>query len=445
MTSVLLGSVILMWHAIYNGFPFVTSDTGVYVCFAFDFSMLKDRSTFYSLFIALTGLKTLSLAGITPTLWVPVFCQSAIVSFLLLKLYIVIAERSVAFTEILLFFLAVAFGTGASWVSSHIMPDIFTPILFLASLLYTYDNRSGIITRIFYLLFIAIAILVHNSHFLIYPLFTAIFLLVVWIRKHYKIRNRLLHTLMITFCCWIAVCWLNQSKGNGWTLSAGAHVYLMGKLVETGVLKQYLDDNCSTQDLKMCQYKNELPELAYQYIWHESPFNKIGGWDSSASEHNKIIRGVFTSHRYIAMFAKKAFAQTIEQLGLINIPVGIQFFNKGSSPYNNISAFVNGDIPQFATARQQVKKIDNTLIIEIHFWLLILSSVWVSVISRRLHSKPFLLSVYALIILYIVCNAFVTATFANVLDRLQNRVFWLFTATNILVVMQHYFRKYRGL
>lgn len=431
--SVLLGSVLLLGFAIYNGYPLVTSDSGAYVRFAFDFQVLKDRSSFYCVFIALSGLRLLH------TLWVPIFFQSAIVSFLLFRCYTIVSNRKASLVEILFFLFIVAIGTGASWVTSHIMPDIFTAVLLLATILYIYDNRSGIIIRLFYLSLIAISILIHNSHFLIYPLFVGTLLLVVCIRKQREIRNRLLHTLLIAFCCIVSVCWLNHSKGNGWTLSAGSHVFLVGKLVETGVLKQYLDDNCSTQELKMCQYKNELPEFAYLYIWHESPFLKIGGWENSAPEHNKIIKGVFTSPRYTGMFAKKAFAQTIEQLSFTDISAWAKPFDDQSSPYRNIEAFVNRDIKQFAGAIQQADNIKNSLLIKLHFWLFLLSSVWVLILLRNIKCKQLLLSIYALVILYLVCNAFVTATFANVLNRLQNRVFWVLPAINMAVIVQYYF------
>lgn len=44
------------------------------------------------------------------------------------------------------------------------------------------------------------------------------------------------------------------------------------------------------------------------------------------------------------------------------------------------------------------------------------------------------------IIIYCI-ECFCTATFANVLDRLQNRIFWVLPATNIIVLLEYYVGK----
>ena len=63
--SVITASILLMWFTFYNGYPMATSDTGAYVRFAFDFQVLKDRSSFYSIWLAVAGLRS--------SLWLPVF------------------------------------------------------------------------------------------------------------------------------------------------------------------------------------------------------------------------------------------------------------------------------------------------------------------------------------------------------------------------------------
>lgn len=76
---VIAAALILMWYAFYNGYPLVTGDTGAYVRFAFDFQVLKDRSSFYSIWLAVAGLRTLEFAGARGSLWMPVFFSMFIV------------------------------------------------------------------------------------------------------------------------------------------------------------------------------------------------------------------------------------------------------------------------------------------------------------------------------------------------------------------------------
>lgn len=438
--TLIVSALVIMWYAFYNGFPLATSDTGAYVSTAFDFAVLKDRSSFYSVFLAYTGVSLSHISAINGTLWLPVFFQSAIIAFLFTRIFYVLSGKAPQVTVFLFSTTIIAFGTGVSWVASYIMPDIFVGILLVAIVVYLFDRQANKTTRIIYALIIIVSIIVHNSHFLLILFWCAAIGVITY--KNFEVRRKVLHIVALAMFCIITMCSLNYSKGFGFVLSPGSHVFLMGKLAETNVLQTYLKENCDTKESALCPYKDEIQESAIEYLWADnSPFKKIGGWEGSRYEHMKIIKGVFTTPRYILLYAKKALAHSLEQLGNFQISTFEQPFNKGTSPYNNIEKYIPTDLPQLVTAAQQHKTINNQNLKYIHLLILLASTIWVILVYRRVDNKQTIKGIYCVIITYIICNATVTASLANVLDRLQYRVFWVLPATNIIIVINYYLNR----
>ncbi len=338
----------------------------------------------------------------------------------------------------------VAIATGVPFIAAYIMPDVFAGILLLAILLYLYDDKANGLWRVFYIGIIVVSLLVHNSHFLIVPVFCMLMLLYLQLSKQRDKRRKLLNVGGIAAACWLLICIVNYTHGLGFTLSPGSHVYMAGKLVETGTMKKYLDEQCAEQDLRLCVCKDQLPQKAYEYIWDEhGPFQKVGGWDSSAAEHNAIINDIFTTPAYSVHFIKAALLDTWQQLQFLNIAASEQSLGPGSVPYLYIDKHLPNEISQFSEARQQENRIDNSYWIYLQVSVLALSLLWVGFLFVRGRLSQNFIHIYIAMLLYIICNAFVTASFANVLERLQTRVFWVLPATNLMVLVNYYLGKLR--
>ncbi|HEY9177028.1 MAG TPA: hypothetical protein VIN07_05025 [Flavipsychrobacter sp.] len=440
--SVVAAAVLLMWYAFYNRYPLVTGDSGAYVYFAQDFAVLKDRSSFYSIWLAITGLRTLEFAGVRGSLWAPVFFQCLLLAILFLRYYRMLGHTTpVKSIHYLLATVLVAAFTAVSSIAAFIMPDIFASVLLLAILLYLYDDKASGKICLLYLGLIGFSILVHNSHFLIVPVFCVLMLLFAQLTMQLAVRRRILYVLGVSACCWLLVCSINAIYGFGFTLSPGSHVFMAGKLVETGTMKKYLDEQCAVKQHKLCRYKDQLPEKAYQYIWaDEGPFKKIGGWDSSAGEHKAVIREIFTTPKYVADFAKTALRHSWQQLQFIRIWEHGQTFDKFSAPYMSIEKHVKFELTQFTGSHQQRRTINNSTWIDVQQIVLVLSILGVGILLLRGKLPKHTTYIYTAIVIFIICNAFITASFANVLDRLQTRIFWVLPATNIFVLVNFYWQ-----
>ncbi len=435
--ALLFSTVLLLTVALYNGYPLINSDTGSYVKYAFDFQVPQDRSPFYGVF---TGFSSLWLS-----LWGTVIVQAVLVVFLIYRYSMLFWDgRYPGPSILLLMFLAIVVGTHVTWVVSFVMPDIFSAILLLATLLYFFDKHSVRAYRLVYLFIVFISIAVHNSHYLIYLLFAMILCLVYLLRKQRDNLRKGVVLLSITVANWLILCTLNYVKGFGFTLSSGSHVFVSAKLVETGIMKKYLDDSCGAKPLKLCQYKDELPNTLSEYLWEDySPLYKVGGWQGSKAENMIIARDVFTSPVYLPIYIRKSIINSGRQLVELQLPEVITPMNEQSSPYNFISKHLPCELGLYKNARQFTAALSTGPLGNLYILVFLLSSCWVALVFRKLPQKEMIKVIYCFLLLFIVLNAMITATFSEVAGRFHYRVFWVLPATNIFVLVNYYRGKYK--
>ena len=72
-------------------------------------------------------------------------------------------------------------------------------------------------------------------------------------------------------------------------MSKSKHIFYMGRMVENGILKKYLDETCATKNYQLCAYKDSLPATADRFLWdfENSPVYKLGGWKTTKKEFNE--------------------------------------------------------------------------------------------------------------------------------------------------------------
>ena len=140
--TIIIGALIFMIFALYNGYPVVMhGDTSTYLESAFEQSVPSERPVFYGLFILITSLGA--------TIWPTIFVQCLILSYLcirLLRAYI----PNISNLHIVALTLLIALSTISSWYAGQIMPDIFTPILGMSMFLYlTKPNKAHRFSKFF--------------------------------------------------------------------------------------------------------------------------------------------------------------------------------------------------------------------------------------------------------------------------------------------------------
>ncbi|HLP13653.1 MAG TPA: hypothetical protein VK177_17100, partial [Flavobacteriales bacterium] len=228
-------------------------------------------------------------------------------------------------------------------------------------------------------------------------------------------------------------------------LSKSKHVFFLGAMVEHGIVKTYLDDNCSNQSLALCQYKDSLPTRAYEFIWDKtSPFYKIGGWKDTKKEFNEIIFATLTQPRYIWLHIKASVLATLDQLHLFSVGDGLGRFDKTTELYERLEKFIPNDI---AMHKKSLQYSQNRSLFSIPNYIIFASTlisfcllVFLLVFKSQQLSIPEKNTMW-FILAILVLSAWNNGTFANALDRLGAKMVWLIPLLAFIVVSKNILAK----
>lgn len=122
VAPVLLAAGLLLWPAVWNGYPIVFADTGTYLSQAVHRYLGWDRPVFYSLLVLPLHL--------TLTLW-PVVVAQALLAALVLQAVVRALAPAAGRWWLVGLVGVLSLGTSLPWVVCQIMPDVFTPLLVL--------------------------------------------------------------------------------------------------------------------------------------------------------------------------------------------------------------------------------------------------------------------------------------------------------------------------
>lgn len=401
-----------------------------------------DRSVFYGLFLW-AGKHYFGIGPLLSQMGIaihpPFLFEILLVPCVLLLLGAVYLLES-AFTQQAAWIAAIAMSvatllTPLPWFVFQVMPDVFTPLLFLYAMMFLKaTSRGAKVLSTFVLLF---ATLMHHSHL---PLLTAFAAGIHLLKK--PLCNQLdltakntLRLLAISLIPWIITIALNAWAGNGITPSKGSHVFLMGKLCENGILKAYLDENpIATNPLAKShpeiatfyQHKDDLPKHAWDFVWNDQPLlGPTGGWHHSKDLYLSIYGATLTSPKLVIKHIEAAVKATFQQVFLNHAGDGLEPLSKEGAVATELKKHFPGDYQGFFghSAQQQSRINFGTFnqVYDIVAAILILTCL----LLLYKFSNPQYAWLLGVTLFFVLCNAFVTANLANVLSRLNARTFWL--------------------
>ena len=433
-----ISALMLMFVCFYNGYPLYGGDTHAYLHSAFDNWIPQDRPPFYGKFIRLSSL------GLS--LWLTIFIQCALVSSLLVRYMQLLnpLRMSIRFGTISMVIIN-AF-TCLSWICAYLIPDIFTGILLVTILLFLWDKKATMTVSIFYVLIIILAVLVHNSHFLLIILFSGLLLMYSFLKKNktWTIKGLVMFSVGILF--YLSMCLLNKRYDQGFTFSPSSKVFIMARFASNGILDKYLDDNCGKKNLRLCACKGQLPADTYSFMWPPttSPLIKTDVWgDSSKREYKGIIYDIFTTPKYLRMYIGKSITATLEQLCNTGVEKPFAF------PADNwkilmLKTYFDSEYKELSGSKQNANVMETTDFNIIYTLFFVISSLLILVFYPYSANKDIYLF-YTCMLTFIVINAFTSSNFSMVSPRFQNRVFWVLPATNTILILKYLQSKYKVL
>lgn len=425
----LLSALIIIWPALYNNYPLVTSDSGAYVHNGIRLSTSLDRPIGYSVFILCTSL------GVS--LWGVVLAQGAISVWLLKRLCKALLGDYYSNPLLLCVVISVSFFTSAAWFVGQIMPDAFSG-LFVIVLLLLYLQRADKKWTKINLGSLAFICMMHYSHLMTLMMLVVVLFLFAF-RKASAIEKSILKKVtIIAASCYLVICTINVIRYQKFTLSPASHVFVMARLAENGILDKYLDESCPQKGYELCACKGQLGERQWDFMWNTNvpfPHNKENGWLNSRKEYNSIIRGIFSKPKYWGLFAVKCVEGTVRQMGQIQIGEGLDPMLEGSSPYGCINELLHHELKEFRNTRQA----GGHLPLASMSWIVSLSAALFCGLALATNGDPerkrLWQGLVASVIILLLFNAFVTSTFSTVIGRLQSRMFWVLPMLAIVYIL----------
>lgn len=436
------GAVILLAAAFHNGYPLVYSDTGTYVNSGFEGTLPVDRPIGYGLF--------LRHASLAVTLWGPVLAQALLLAWLLwVLLRTHLGDRPVG--KFLFALMALCLLTALPWYVGQLMPDVFTAMqVLVVAIVLTRPVLSRALWAVLGVLFV-VCCLVHFSNLFIGLLSLAG--LALWRWGHPAARAAFPgwrpHSLALLLWClsaFVALPTLNWVVAGEFVLGKGSATFIMGRMVDSGMLKMYLDDKCATNNYRLCQYRDSLPQNSRRFHWEgDSPLYREGGWGASEAEYWAIVRGTFSSPKYLGLHVWESLLSTPAQLMQNAVGSGLDYGwyrSPESPPYQVVQRYFPHEFNEYINSRQcgnpWKQTLDFSFFNEINYWVLggtVLLLVWLTLIAPL--SGPWL-PVLWVFVAGILSNAFVTSSLAVICDRFSPRVVWLLTLWVLVALFVRY-------
>ncbi|UOQ80806.1 hypothetical protein [Hymenobacter sp. 5414T-23] len=347
----LLTALVLCSAGLYNGFPLVTSDSGTYLDSALRLVVPEDRPITYGLFVRLTSLKF--------SLWLVIFAQALLLAWLLLRYVQLLVPRLGHNRAVQIGLVALTtWLTGVSWFCSQLMPDIFTAAGVLALGLLLIGLALGRWERVALLLTTLLSALMHSSNLLTFTLVVAGFgvaagLTGVFRRGVVQFRQWLLVTAVV-LSGWLVLPALHAALGGGFAISRASTAFLMARLVESGVMDEFLSRNCDPADqYRLCAYRDKLPNDAIAFMWDgNSPLYQTGGVLANQQEYGQIIRRVLTSPRYYPYLISETIQAGLRQLTHIGHGDGLTPFRENTNPFWKVGEFTHYELKEYMSSMQ---------------------------------------------------------------------------------------------
>lgn len=251
----LLGALLLIGAALYNGFPLVTSDSGAYIDSGFLGWVPADRPILYGLFVRHSSLAV--------SLWFTIITQSLLLSYLLWQIMSQYINETTGRTAIFFIFIILILFSSIGWYSSQIMPDVFTSMGVLAMCLLLLSKQSlsnKILTAILFLF----SCMVHNSNLLIFSMLIVLLIPLGMLLKAFKnksiLKKNYFIVLFLIVSSWFLSATLNYFMADQFKLSGTPHAFLVAKNIENGMVDKYLDEKCKDNLI------TEIPDSSLCFI-----------------------------------------------------------------------------------------------------------------------------------------------------------------------------------
>jgi hypothetical protein len=419
--------LMLIAPALWNGYPLLQYDTGGYLARWYEGYLVPSRSTVFGLYLHV---------GEDSSFWINLGIQALATLWILqltLRVFGMVRPWRLAGLSLVLILT-----TALPWLASTLLTDIFAglSVLSLFILVMHGEKISGIEKSLLFA-FTAFAAATHSA--------TLAVLLglccVGWIARP-VLRARIAMSGLVqgslTIVAGAAMLLASNFVLSGqlaWT--PGGYGVAFGRMLQDGIVTQYLRDHCPQTKLKLCPYRNALPATADKFLWGGSMFDTLGRFKGMNDEMGFIV--THSLAEYPRWQAEAAIVATVQQL----VHVGTGEGTNGWIPhtYGIIERYLPAQLAPMRAAHQQHWDINFAAINWIHIpvalasILLIVAIFGHAIWRRRLDDLTLLVSTVSFALLG---NAFICGVISGPHDRYGARMAWIATFVVLIAAVRHF-------
>jgi hypothetical protein len=433
-------AALLLWPAIWNGYPIVFADTGTYLSQAIHHYAGWDRPVFYSLFM-------LPLHA-TVTVWPVIVVQAVLTAWILWRVCRALLPR-VSFMAFVGGTAVLALGTWLPWIVSELMPDIFTPLLVLSLCLLVWVPELLSRYERFGMIFLAAFMIASQQSSV--PLACLLMAILAACREAAMRRGRSgrsdlrrdqprheddaltrparrpppLRLLLPPAVALLALCSANLVAHGRFAVSPFGNVFLLARVIYDGPGMAVLRRDCPAANWRLCPFLEDFPSSSDDFLWAPGgPLDRAGGAKAVSHDADAIIGAALIADPVGE--ARAALSNTLQQLGRFASGDGLTPWAAQVTPW------IEHDFPArqtaaYASARQQNGSLFVPPLLARAHLILALGGVVVCIallpvaFTRRAPCAGFLLA--ALVALPL--NAAIAGGLSAPHDRYQSRIMWL--------------------
>jgi hypothetical protein len=416
--ATLLSAATLALPAIVNGYPLVFYDTADYIEMSFTFEPVVYRTMPYA--------ALLMPAHLHISLWLVVALQCLITAWVIGVAVRAFVPRSSPWTAPLLVAL-LSLLTALPWYAGQLMPDFLGGLLVISVATLVFARVAlALPERIGFTVVAVLAAACHSSYMLL-AVSLAICAVVGWISIRKRLRPGLGFTAlpigvaMAGIICIGAVHYLASGRMY---LSQTGDVFLLARFIQDDLVGKYLDRVCPSPDYVLCQYRNELPKSANDFLWaYDSLLDKMGGWEKAEDEARRLVRGSLAA--FPLDHARAAANDLAQQLTM---------FRTGDGTWSQTAAsavivwrFFPNELGPYLNSLQQHDRFDFDRINQLHIPAAVLGVIGILFTGAMAWRRRDLAGtgLAVTIVLSLLANAAICSILSNPGDRYVSRMMWL--------------------
>jgi hypothetical protein len=424
--AVILSIALLLAPALWNGFALLQYDTGGYLARWYEGTLVPSRAVVYGLILN---------AGVPLAFWPVLFVQSALTVWILA---LVLRTHGFGRRPLLLLGVIAALSllTTLPWLTAILLTDIFCGLGVLA--LYLVVMRGAHLQgweRVALIILIAVSAATHSATIAVQlGLVAAAGLL--WLIDRTRLPLARLGHGVVALALGAAMVFAADAvvaKRLAWT--PGGFALSFGRMLQDGIVKKYLDQDCPDPALRLCAYKDQLPDDADVWFWGSDLFDRLGRFAGLGKEMEKIV--VESLVDYPVVQIKAAAVATAKQLIAVHSGEGV--LTTIWHTYAIVEKFTPQLVPAMRAARQQHGELSFAAINDLHYPLALIAMALLPVVLglawRKTIPAP-LGELAATVALALLGNAFVCGALSNPHDRYGARMVWLAMLVAILALLR---------